>query len=171
VVAAVIAIAATVAASVLAGVGGVLAVSITHRAAASDGLNLTALAIGAALLGGTSAYGRRGGIFGTVLAVGLITVTGQYLNDSDRSWGDAALAAVAIGVGLAVTRLVERFGRPETAAVNGEEEWAPAGHAAPSSSHATRSWRAPASTTTTTTATTTGGLWASDDAWGSTEHR
>jgi hypothetical protein len=170
-VAAVIAVAATVASAVLAGLGGVLAVTLTHQVAASDGLDLTALAVGAALLGGTSAFGRRGGVFGTVFAVGLLTIANQYLTVTNRAWSTAALGAVALGVGLAVTRLVERFGRPDQGGSHAdEEEWAPAGHAVTS---AGRSWQ-PAATTTTSgaiPAVTAGGLWASDEAWGSVEQR
>ena len=167
VVAAVIALAVTVASTILAAVGGVLAVALSGRAAGSDGLEITAVAIGAALLGGTSAYGRRGGIFGTVFAVGLMTVVDQYLTVTHRSWGTAALAAAAIGVGLAATRLVERFGRPGRGELEAEEaEWAPTVHAAASPG---RTWQSPTPATTTTTAT--GGLWASDEAWGSAERR
>jgi ribose/xylose/arabinose/galactoside ABC-type transport system permease subunit len=171
VVAAVIAVAATVASAVLAGLGGVLGVTLTHQVAASDGLDLTALAVGAALLGGTSAFGRRGGVFGTVFAVGLLTIADQYLTVTNRAWSTAALGAVALGVGLAVTRLVERFGRPDQGGSHtDEEEWAPTGHSAAS---AGRSWQ-PAATTTTSgaiPAVTAGGLWASDEAWGSVEQR
>lgn len=163
VVAAVIAVAATMVSTILAGVGGVLAVTVSSRATASDGLEITALALGVALVGGTSAYGRRGGIFGTVFAVGLVIVVQQYLTVTNRSWGTAAFAALTIGIGLAVTRLVERFGRPHPGVAEPEEEdWAPTIHAATG-----RTWQPPAATTTTTT----GGLWASDEAWGSAEQR
>ena len=180
VVAAVIVVAVSIVSTILAGVSGVLAVTLSHRAVASDGLDLTALAIGAALLGGTSAYGRRGGIFGTVFAVSLLTVVDQYLVATERSWSRAALAAVAIGVGLAVTRLVERFGRPDPGRDDTEEEdWVPAAHMAPGYATATTSVNAP------TPAATAGGLWASanlrgggelglwasDEAWGSAERR
>jgi ribose/xylose/arabinose/galactoside ABC-type transport system permease subunit len=175
--AAVIAVTATVASTILAGVGGVLAVTVSDRVAASDGLEVTAIALGAALLGGTSAYGRRGGIFGTVFAVGLITVVDKYLTVTNRHWGTAALAAVAIGVGLVVTRLVERFGRPDRGADEDTEgeDWTPTGHAAPGfgslrpEQHDTGApiWKPAAATTTTTT----GGLWASDEAWTSAERR
>jgi hypothetical protein len=169
VVAAVIVVAATVVSTMLAGVAGVVMVSVSPtRATTSDGLMLTAIALGAALVGGTSAYGRRGGIFGTVFAVGLITVIGLYLSGANRSLSDAAMAAIAIAVGLAVTRLVERFGRPDHSVDNPEDEdWVPAGHAASGSTHSP--W--PASSTPAATTTTTGGLWASDDAWGSTDQR
>jgi ribose/xylose/arabinose/galactoside ABC-type transport system permease subunit len=159
VIAAVIAVSATVASAILAGVGGALATTSTGQVNTSAGLELTALGLGAALLGGTSAYGRRGGVFGTVLAVGVIIVAGEYGAATGRNWDPALLAAVAIGLGLVVTRLVERFGRPDAGGDEVEEEdWMPQVH---SSTSATRTWP------TTPTTTTSNSLWASDEAWGS----
>jgi hypothetical protein len=146
--------------TILAGVGGVLQVSMSGAAAPTDGLALTGLALGAALLGGTSAYGRRGGIFGTVLAVSLLVVIGQYANATRLNWPVTVLAAGAIGVGLAVTRLVERLGRPRPAAEALDEDWMPR-----AATTDTRAW------TPATTTTTPGGLWASDDAWGTADRR
>jgi ribose/xylose/arabinose/galactoside ABC-type transport system permease subunit len=165
-VAALIAVAATVGSSVLAGTAGVLTVLVARTATASDGLELTALALGVALLGGTSAFGRRGGIFGTIFAAGLLAVALSYGNATDRTWPAVAYAAAAIGVGLAVTRLVERFGRPSLSVrTDTEESWMPKSHAlAPVRGN---SW--PATTTPATPAA--GGLWASDDAWGTIEPR
>jgi hypothetical protein len=164
-VAAVIALGATVVSTILAGVGGMLTVTVTHDVSASSGLEMTALALGVALLGGTSAFGRRGGIFGTVLAVGLLTVVDAYGRATGRDWSIAAMAAIAVGIGLVVTRLVERFGRPEPARDEDtdEQDWAPKVHAA-----APGAWQAAPSTATTTTP---GGLWASDEAWGSSDRR
>ena len=113
-VAALMVIGATVASTVLAAAGGVLSVLVVHRAQPSDGVELTALALGIALLGGTSAFGRRGGILGTIFAAALVTVGMAYAVASHRTWPAAAFAAVAIGLGLVVTRLVERFGRPSS---------------------------------------------------------
>ena len=86
---------------------------VTDRPPRRDGLELTALAVGVALLGGTSAFGRRGGIFGTVLAAALLAVAMAYTQAIGHPWTAFALAAVAIALGLGVTRVVERFGRPE----------------------------------------------------------
>ena len=156
-VAALITVFAVVLSTVLAGVGGVVSVATTHSAPLSNGLELTGLALGAALLGGTSAYGRRGGILGTVLAVGLITVAMQYAAATGKSWGTATFAAAAIGLGLVVTRLVERFGRPATHGDDQDEEddWTSRATAALGNG---RSWQ-PGSTGA-------GGIWT-DDAWGS----
>jgi ribose/xylose/arabinose/galactoside ABC-type transport system permease subunit len=158
-VAAIIVLAATLVATILAGLGGVLMVSQSATANPEDGLMLTGLALGAALLGGTSAYGRRGGIFGTVLAVALITLIARYSEAAELTLSATVLAAAAVGAGLLVTRLVERLGRPRAAREAMDEDWVPL---APASE--TRSW-------STTSATTSGGLWASDDAWGTADRR
>lgn len=164
VVAASIALSTIVVSTVLAGLAGALAVTVEGSAAGSDGLALTALALGAALLGGTSAFGRRGGIFGTVLAAALLTVILEYAEATNRSWPLAAVAAVAIGVGLAVTRLVERFGRPSLGVEkDDDEDWVPKVH-----SPSTPPWSAAGKPATSTTSLN---LWASDEAWGSNEGR
>lgn len=86
------------------------------------GLDLTGLALGAALLGGTSAFGRRGGVFGTVLAVALLTVFIPYADAEHWKINRFAIAAAAVAAGLVVTRLVEAFGRPLSAR-DGDEDW------------------------------------------------
>jgi ribose/xylose/arabinose/galactoside ABC-type transport system permease subunit len=161
VVAALVALGATVLSTILAGVGGVLAISVSadRSFTPTAGLELTALALGAALLGGTSAYGRRGGIFGTILAVALLTVLAEYAEATHRGWGAATLAAAAIGVGLVVTRLVERFGRSVSGDAADDEEWAPTTHSARA-----RNWQTPAPSSAV-------GLWASDDEWETADRR
>lgn len=99
---------------VLAAVAGVLfAANAGPTVTAGPGVELTGLALGMALLGGTSAFGRRGGIFGTLLAAVLLTLFIRY--DSARGWDISlyAIAAVMLAGGLVVTRLVEAFGRPD----------------------------------------------------------
>ncbi|MEV4536896.1 ABC transporter permease [Asanoa sp. NPDC049518] len=106
-----------------AGAGVLIAASSDGPVVPAGGLEWTGLAVGAALLGGTSAYGRRGGIFGTVLAVALLVVGQRYL--AERGWEEvtpAALGAGAVVVGLVVTRLVETFGRPKSAGTD-ETPW------------------------------------------------
>jgi ribose/xylose/arabinose/galactoside ABC-type transport system permease subunit len=92
----------------------------------SPGLELTGLALGAALAGGTSAFGRRGGVFGTVLAVTVLTLFIRYAEESGWRIAQLATAATAMAIGLVVTRLVERFGRPPA---RPDDDWddAPAG--------------------------------------------
>jgi len=78
-----------------------------------NGFGLMVLALGAALLGGTSVYGRHGGLFGTALAVIGLTLLSRYAAAEDRAVSVFALAAAAIAVGLMVSRLVEALGRPK----------------------------------------------------------
>ncbi|MGK5679606.1 ABC transporter permease subunit [Actinoplanes sp. URMC 104] len=85
------------------------------------GLEWTGIAIGLALLAGTSAYGRRGGIFGTLFAVAALTL---FLDYADRRAFDISLFAIAgcvVAGGLVVTRLVETYGRPLP--VTGPADW------------------------------------------------
>ncbi len=106
---------------VLAAVAGVVSALGTDKFGGVDpGLGLTAFALGAVLLGGVSAFGRRGGTLGTMLAVAMLTVLVKYAHESGWKLSDYAYAAGAILVGTLVTRLVERFGRARTA----EEELA-----------------------------------------------
>jgi ribose/xylose/arabinose/galactoside ABC-type transport system permease subunit len=106
---------ALIGSSIFAAAGGVLlALSDREIAPSENGLELTALALGAALLGGTSVYGRYGGLFGTALAVILLTLLVEYAAAEDRDVSAYAVAAAAMGVGLLVSRLVEVLGRPRS---------------------------------------------------------
>jgi hypothetical protein len=85
------------------------------------GLEWSGVALGLAMLAGTSAYGRRGGIFGTLFAVATLTM---FLDWSARKDLDIALFATAgaiFGAGLIVTRLVETYGRPLSPGSGGED--------------------------------------------------
>jgi ribose/xylose/arabinose/galactoside ABC-type transport system permease subunit len=120
--AAVITALALVGSTVLAALGGVLlAANGPGVVTPTSGLDWTVLAIGVSLLGGTSAYGRRGGVFGTVLAVGLVTVFEAYAPERDWSVSRWTVGGVALGVGLLVTRLVETLGRPRPGGVEKPE--------------------------------------------------
>jgi len=104
------------------GAGVLMAAQSTTPIVPGTGLEWTGIAIGTALIAGTSAYGRRGGIFGTLLAVAGMAL---FLDYSGRRNFDIALfatAACAVGGGLIITRLVEAYGRPIPAAVV-DEEW------------------------------------------------
>jgi ribose/xylose/arabinose/galactoside ABC-type transport system permease subunit len=160
---AMITFAATMVSSIIAGVAGVLAATAAHSASApAGGLELTAFAFGVALLGGTSAFGRRGGIFGTLLAAALVAVALNYGATTQKHWAPAVYAAVAIGLGLLVTRLVEWFGRPAPARPDdADEDWAPRVHAATTTT-TTNGW----ATVKPPTQTTVGSIWSGDDAWG-----
>ncbi|BCJ59843.1 hypothetical protein Jiend_32650 [Micromonospora endophytica] len=76
------------------------------------GLDWTVLAVGAALLGGTSAFGRRGGVFGTLVTAGAVGLFFTYAQTSGWTVSRWAVGGVALAAGLVVTRLVEAYGRP-----------------------------------------------------------
>lgn len=105
---------ALIGSSVFAAAAGVL-LALNNRAIAptENGIGLTLLALGAALLGGTSIFGRRGGLFGTVLAVAGLVLLSHYLAAEGRGISVFALAGGALAVGLLVSRLVEALGRPK----------------------------------------------------------
>ncbi|MDO3703700.1 ABC transporter permease [Micromonospora sp. C28SCA-DRY-2] len=112
-VAAFVAAAALVGSTVLATLAGVLvAAGDTGPVAPTPGLDWTVLAVGAALLGGTSGYGRRGGILGTLLAVCLVALVLAYAQARGWTVSRWAVGGAALGIGLVVTRLVEAYGRP-----------------------------------------------------------
>jgi ribose/xylose/arabinose/galactoside ABC-type transport system permease subunit len=117
---------------VFAGAAGVLLAAQAHEARPGDGLAFSALALGAVLLGGTSAFGRRGGILGSVLAVALLTLVLRYSAAGKLGLSEYTVGGVAVLVGLVATRLVERFGRPAEAPVAAEPAespvpWQPSG--------------------------------------------
>ena len=104
--------------SLLAATGGILlaahnrAIQEPVQVGTNVGMQLTALAMGAALVGGTSAFGRRGGLFGTILGTGVITLLMVYGDRSGWNVSPLLLGGGAVATGLVVTRLVETFGRP-----------------------------------------------------------
>ncbi|MEH1099271.1 ABC transporter permease [Micromonospora sp. CPCC 205561] len=117
VVAAVVTTGALVVSTVLAALAGMLTATRDAGPVAPDvGLDWTVLAVGVALLAGTSAYGRRGGVLGTLLAVCLVTVFLAYARARGWTVDRWAVGAGTLGVGLLVTRLVEAYGRPATGA-------------------------------------------------------
>ncbi|GAB1694866.1 ABC transporter permease [Krasilnikovia sp. M28-CT-15] len=111
--------------SVFAVVAGILLAAQSARPIVpGTGLEWTGIALGTALVAGTSAYGRRGGVFGTLLAVVAMTL---FLDYADRRGFNIALfatAACTIGGGLIVTRLVETYGRTLTVA-DAAPDWEP----------------------------------------------
>jgi ribose/xylose/arabinose/galactoside ABC-type transport system permease subunit len=122
--AAAVSVAALLGSSVLASVAGVLMALQDRRVEPADtSLVLTGLALGGALLAGTSAFGRRGGVLGTVLAACLLAVVIRYLRITHPGVSQLAVGAVAIGVGLVATRLVEAFGRPRPHVELEPEQW------------------------------------------------
>jgi ribose/xylose/arabinose/galactoside ABC-type transport system permease subunit len=151
----------------LGGVAGVLGAATTGAATPQDGLVYTALGLGAALLGGTSAFGRRGGVLGTVFAVILMTLVMAWATATHRTWSPIAIAAVAIGIGLAVTRVVEYFGRPgRDDDIADEDAWAQ--NTAPTLDN----WTSGQSGWQTNGASTSDRLWGgAGGAWGTADRR
>lgn len=113
----------TVISMVLAvGAGLLLAAGSSGPVAPTTGIEWTGLAMGAALIGGASAFGRRGGIAGGLLAATALTLFIHYADERNLDIAPAAVAAVVVAVGLLVTRLVETYGRPRPA-VGRTDEW------------------------------------------------
>jgi ribose/xylose/arabinose/galactoside ABC-type transport system permease subunit len=112
---------AIVASSLLAGVAGLGAAMQAGQFVASDGFLPSATAVALALLAGTSAYGRRGGVFGTLLAVTLYTLTAYYATAADWKVDPYALIGGALLLGLGASRLIESYGRPRRTAEDIDE--------------------------------------------------
>lgn len=104
--------AALVASSAVAAIAGILLAGLSNTVRPDLGLDWTGLAIGAALVGGVSAFGRRGGVFGTVLGTVVLALVIRLGEAADWRVSPYAIAAATVAAGLIVTRLVETFGRP-----------------------------------------------------------
>jgi hypothetical protein len=94
------------------GAGTLMAAQTTKPIVPGTGLEWTGIALGLAMVAGTSAYGRRGGIFGTLFAVTALTLFLDYADRKHFAIALFAIAAALVGGGLIVTRLVETYGRP-----------------------------------------------------------
>jgi hypothetical protein len=111
------ALAALVGSCGFAAAAGILMALVGRGAPVADtGFALTGLALGAVLVGGTSGYGRRAGLSGTLLGVVLISVVLRLAAEQEWRFPELGYAAVAVLVGLLVTRLVETAGRPRPVA-------------------------------------------------------
>ncbi len=101
--------------SLLATAGGLVTV-FRLREALPGGTALTTstlTAVAAALLGGVSVHGRRGGVFGTALAVVTIQLLLLWFALGGYPvWTAAVVAGAAILVGLVVSRVIEALGTP-----------------------------------------------------------
>ncbi|MEU6022461.1 ABC transporter permease [Micromonospora sp. NPDC047134] len=98
--------------TVLAMLAGALLASVDGTVTPADGLDWTVLAVGAVLLAGTSAFGLRGGVFGTLLTVGAVGLFLAYAQARGWTVSRWLIGGAVLAVGLGVTRLVERLGRP-----------------------------------------------------------
>ncbi len=103
--------AAIVVSTVLAAAGGIVFTSGLGFAEPRNTTGLTLTVLAAVLIGGVSAFGRRGGIFGTVLGVVLIVLVLRIVaQQTDEQLHNLTLGA-AIVAGLVVNRLLEAVGR------------------------------------------------------------
>jgi ribose/xylose/arabinose/galactoside ABC-type transport system permease subunit len=101
--------------SLLAGLSGIALAGYLGAAYPFGDTTRLTLAAGAVLLGGVSVFGRRGGVAGTVLAATLLLAITQALVVWDvPQWVTAWVpAALAIFIGLVVSRVLESVSRPE----------------------------------------------------------
>ncbi|GIE79917.1 hypothetical protein Aph02nite_58670 [Actinoplanes philippinensis] len=114
--------------SLFATVAGVLIAATADGPIAPDtGFEWTGIAMGLALLAGTSVYGRRGGIFGTLFAVTALTLFLRYEQIRDLDIALFAIAGSVFVAGLVVTRFVESYGSPYTSRVGEDWNAAPSG--------------------------------------------
>jgi ribose/xylose/arabinose/galactoside ABC-type transport system permease subunit len=107
---------ALVLSALLAAAAGLVSALRLHTAGPVDGPIplVTVAALAAALLGGSSAHGRRGGVFGTVLAASTLQLVLLWLALGDTAqWVQVTVLGGAAVLGLGVTRLVERLGAPQ----------------------------------------------------------
>jgi ribose/xylose/arabinose/galactoside ABC-type transport system permease subunit len=117
-------VAALVFSSLFAVVAGILLATVQPNTPVQPepGFEWTGIAIGVAMLAGTSAFGRRGGIFGTLLATAALTLFLDYADRRDFDIALYAIAAAVLGAGLVVTRLIETYGRPQPL-VGLDDDW------------------------------------------------
>jgi ribose transport system permease protein len=97
--------------SAAAGLAGVLLARRLQSAQPVAQIDLLLFALGAALLAGVSVYGLRGGIFGVVLASGILAVIVDWNALAGREpWSQLVVAGVAILVGLLVGYVIGLIG-------------------------------------------------------------
>ncbi|MEV4282385.1 ABC transporter permease [Actinoplanes xinjiangensis] len=111
------------------GAGVLIAASADGPIVPGTGFEWTGIAMGLALLAGTSAYGRRGGIFGTLFAVTALTLFLRYQNLRDLDIALFAIAGSVFAAGLVVTRFVESYGSPYASRAGEDWNAAPSGGA------------------------------------------
>jgi len=106
------ALVALVAPSALAGAGGVLSAVRLEIADPTGGDLTTYTALAAVLIGGVSVFGRRAGVFGTMLGVLLLSLVQLWLVIEDsESWVFPVVVGTTILAGLVVNRVLEAAGR------------------------------------------------------------
>jgi ribose/xylose/arabinose/galactoside ABC-type transport system permease subunit len=113
--------------SALAVVAGVLiAADSPTPVAPGTGLELTGLGLGVALLGGTSVFGRRGGVVGTFLATCVLALFVDYQHRRNFDIAIFAIGGATIAIGLVISRLIETYGGPlPRRGAGGDSDWQP----------------------------------------------
>ncbi|GAA2693281.1 ABC transporter permease [Actinoplanes palleronii] len=127
-----------------AGAGVILAGNTADPIRPGTGLEWTGIGLGLALLGGTSAYGRRGGIFGTLFAVTGLTLFLDYQTRRELDISLFAIAGTVFIAGLVATRIVESYGRLAGAAAAADWNAAPSGGVTTWSPTLPETWNTPA---------------------------
>ncbi|MFB9839575.1 ABC transporter permease subunit, partial [Actinoallomurus acaciae] len=78
------------------------------RMADPNGTALITMVLGGVLLGGVSVFGRRGGVFGTLLGVTIVALIQTLVVDKGLSaWFSTLVVGLAVMVGLGVSRALE----------------------------------------------------------------
>jgi ribose/xylose/arabinose/galactoside ABC-type transport system permease subunit len=94
--------------SLLAGLGGVAQLSLVRIADPAAGQFFLFLALAAVLLGGTSVFGRRAGVTGTVSAVLIILIVRMmFLIHAVPGWETNLFVGLMVVLGLCVSRGLE----------------------------------------------------------------
>ena len=94
--------------SFLAGLSGVALLMRLQSANVANGTNVTVLAFAAVLLGGVSVFGRRAGVFGTLLGVVIVAIIGTLIAYNGVSfWVTSLITGLIVLVGLGVSRGLE----------------------------------------------------------------
>lgn len=101
------AIAGLTGSSFLAGLASI-PVLMRLQAADSSGTNLTTVTFAAVLLGGVSIFGRRAGVFGTLLGVTIVAITQTLVSYNDGPfWVSTLIVGLAALLGLGASRGIE----------------------------------------------------------------
>ncbi len=98
--------------SALAAVGGIMISSYTSSTAANAfGGNTLLLAVGAAVIGGTSLFGGRGRIVDAIIGGAVVEVIYNGFSDLFNGSNNAAIQLIAVGLALALAATVDALSR------------------------------------------------------------
>ena len=98
--------------SVLAAVGGIMISSnVSSVAANSFGGNTLLLAVGAAVIGGTSLFGGRGRIVDAIIGGAVVEVINNGFGNLFKGANSSAIQFIAVGLALALAATVDALSR------------------------------------------------------------